>query len=349
MAKRKRKAPGTSPGTLVFTGNQKMEEPNITLCRYNEEDLFIDNPKIIDFLAQKEGFNTWYDVRGLHEVQIIERLGEIFALHPLVMEDMLDVTHIAKCEEYDNGIFFVVLAVSFNPKNKKIETEQVSIFIGDNFTISCQEAETELFKSIMERLNNKQSRLRKRKSDYLLYAMIDVVLDNYFIVLDKIEEEIDNLQDRVVFLAEHEDNSGIFHLKREVLRLRRIIIPLREAIVSFKKIDESFLEESTQPYIDDLVDHIQRCFDAVEGHRDMLNELHSLYLSEINHKMNSVMKLLTIISSIFIPLSFIVGLYGMNFEYMPELKYRYGYLSVLFFISLVAFCMVIYFKRKKWW
>ncbi|MBP7821417.1 MAG: magnesium/cobalt transporter CorA [Saprospiraceae bacterium] len=349
MAKRKLKSPGMAPGSLVFTGTQKLDKTNITLCRFNEEEIDIDHPAVNDLLENKDGYVTWYDVRGLHEIGVIEQLGKIFHLHPLVMEDMLDVNHIAKCEEYENGIFFIIQFVEYNTTRKKLETEQVGLFLGKNYIISCQEDEKELFSAIIDRLNNKLSRIRKRGSDYLLYTILDIVIDHYFVVLDKIDEEIEHLQDKLSLLAENENSSGIYHLKREALRIRRIILPLREAIDVLKRSESSFINENTLPYLDDLSDHVFRCLDIVEGHRDMLGELHNLYMSELNIKMNNVMKVLTIISSIFIPLSFIAGIYGMNFDYMPELRWHYGYFTLLGVMAFTALSMVLYFKIKRWW
>lgn len=355
-AKRRKKAkkqfrqrqPGLPPGTLIFTGEKVMEVPNVRMIQFNEEH-FVENQLKDNIPAVETGdLVTWYDVKGLHDTQLVERLGKQFNLHPLVMEDILDTQQRPKFEEYDDGIFIILRAMTFDPEVKEVKLEHIAIYAGPNFTLSFQENEDDTFAPVRERIRIANGRIRKRNSDYLAYALIDSIVDQYFIVLDQLQETLDLLEEEVMYNPGSQTKGKIHQLKLQMLLLRKSLLPLREAINWFVKSDCPIVHESTDVFTRDLYDHIVQVIDMVETYRDIINGLYDLYLSEISFRMNNVMQLLTIISTIFIPLTFLVGVYGMNFNYMPELEWRYGYFVVWGIMVLMAILMLIYFRRKKW-
>ncbi len=351
--KRKKKAkkqfrqrqPGLPPGTLVFTGEKVMESLNVRMLQFNEEQ-FIEKEKQNDIPHPETGdFITWYDVKGLHDTQLVERLGKQFNLHPLVLEDILDTQQRPKFEEYDDGIFIILRAMTFD---QEVKLEHIAIYAGPKFTLSFQENEDDTFAPVRERIRIGNGRIRKRGSDYLAYALIDSIVDQYFIVLDQLQETLDALEEEVMYSPDNQTKGKIHQLKLQMLMLRKSLLPLREAINWFVKSDCPIVHESTDVFTRDLYDHIVQVIDMVETYRDIINGLYDLYLSEISFRMNNVMQLLTIISTIFIPLTFLVGVYGMNFKFMPELDWRYGYFFVWGLMLFITIVMLILFRRRKW-
>lgn len=354
--KRKKKAkkqfrqrqPGLSPGTLVFTGEKVLESLNVRMLQFNEEQ-FLEREQQNDIPNPETGnFITWYDVKGLHDTKLIERLGNIYNIHPLVLEDVLDTQQRPKFEEYDEGIFIILRAMTFDHEAKEIKLEHIAIYAGPKFTLSFQENADDTFAPVRERIRVANGRIRKRGSDYLAYALIDSIVDQYFIVLDQLQETLDTLEEEVMYNPDNQTKSKIHQLKLQMLLLRKSLLPLREAINWFVKSDCPIIHETTDIFTRDLYDHIVQVIDMVETYRDILNGLYDLYLSEISYRMNNVMQLLTIISTIFIPLTFLVGVYGMNFKHMPELDWHYGYFFVWGIMVVMAILMLIYFRRKKW-
>lgn len=350
-SKRQRKA-GLAPGSIVFTGRQKVDEVFVHYLLYDaekhvEKTLETDQRKPFPSAADTTQVD-WYDIRGLHDIEFIKSLGEAFQVHTLILEDIADIHQRPKLEEYANGIFIIIKALSFSKTDLKVKTEQVAIFFRAGILLSFQEAETDLFGAVRQRIANPLTKIRQRNTDYLAYALLDNIVDNYFFILENIEEEIDRLENQLLNQPDHSIKEQIHHLKKELLVVRKAIAPLREAINRFAKSDVDFINENSAIYIRDLYDHTIQIMDMVETYRDLLNGLQDLYISEISLKMNQVMQVLTIITTIFVPLSFLAGLYGMNFENMPELHFKYGYyvlLSVMFFIFILS---LVYFRRKKW-
>ncbi len=340
--------PGLPPGTLVFTGEQKVDVSDVLMLQYNEEHL-IEKRLKDDFPASETNhFVTWYDVKGLHNVSLIERLGSLYNVHSLILEDVLDTQQRPKFEEYEDGIFIILHAITFDKGIKEIHTEHIAIFAGHNFLLSFQEKDDDTFAPIRERIRTASGRIRKRGSDYLAYALADSVVDHYFLVLDQLQDAIESLEEEVMYNPNNHTKGKIHQLKLQMLLLRRSVLPLREAINWFVKTDCPVVQESTEVFTRDLYDHIVQVIDMVETYRDILNGLYDLYLSEISYRMNNIMQLLTIISTIFIPLTFLVGVYGMNFENIPELKWRYGYFFVWGLMIVITILMLFFFKRKKW-
>lgn len=348
MSKRKRSKPGTSPGSLIFTGNKKLAEPNVTLVQYNEEHYHERHEKNHLPSLKSGDFLNWYDIRGLHQVDLIEQIGKQYSIHQLALEDILDTQQRPKFEEYENGIFITAQALTYDPVKIELITEQIAIFAGPKVVISFQEDEKELFIPVRDRISGSKGRIRRRGADYLTYALLDLIVDNYFLILDQVEESIEKLEVNIMEKQDSSYKNNIHQLKIVILKLKKIISPLREAVSQFSRCDEVHLDEETGVFVRDLYDHIIQLIDMVDTYRDIITGLQELYLAEISLRMNNVMQVLTIISTIFIPLTFLVGVYGMNFDTMPELHWDWGYFALWGLMLIIVVFMVHYFKRKRW-
>lgn len=350
MAKQKRKT-GLAPGSVVFTGNRKVEKVLVHYMEYNEEhlqDKVLDSHSKTTVKQSTREMVDWYDVRGMHDTQLIELFGNTFHIHPLILEAVVDIHQRPKFEEYDKGIFITLRALSFDKTSFEVQKEHVAIYFNQGFVATFQETESDLFHAVRGRIHASNGRIRKRGSDYLAYALIDTLVDHYYTVLEDMEEVIEELEEQMMREQLIKNKSDIHKLKKELLTLRKSVSPLREAIGRFAKIESEFVEESSYPYIRDLYEHTVQIMDTVESYRDILNGLQDLFISELSFKMNKVMQLLTLISVIFIPLTFLAGIYGMNFQYMPELSYKYGYFILLGVMLILFFLLLFLFKRKKW-
>lgn len=351
MAIRNRKKLGSPPGSVIFTGKQKMDEVLIHYLEYNEEKFKKINPEnqsIEAFHHPTDEFVQWYDIRGLHDVAIINNIGTTFKLHPLILEDIVDTQQRPKYDEYDDGIIIILKALSFDTETNTVKTEQVSIYLGQGFLLSFQENKTDLFHLVRDRVHAGKGRIRRKNADYLIYALLDSIMDHYYTVLDEIELVIEKLESSILNKPNQNSKGEIHHLKQEMLTVRKTIAPLREAISRFSKSEHDLISDNTKVFLRDLYDHNVQLLDTTETYRDMLNSLQDLYLSEISFKMNQVMQMLTLITSVFVPLSFLAGLYGMNFEYIPELQVKYGYFVLIGVMFLIGGSMLYFFKRKNW-
>ncbi len=344
------KKTGLPPGTPVFIGDKKIETAKVTVLDYDENQVQERELKTVGECAtfKETPTITWINVDGIHDVGFIQELGEIFELHPLIIEDIVNTQQRPKMEESEDYIYVVLKMLYLDNEKKETQIEQVSVVFGKNFVISFQEREGDIFEPIRERIRNGKGRVRKMGADYLAYALIDAVVDHYFIILEKDGEKIEELEDKVVADPEPATLQEIHRLKREMIFLRRSVWPLRELVNSMERIESSLIQKTTRIYLRDVYDHTIQVIDTLETYRDMLSGMHDTYLSSISNRMNEVMKVLTIIATIFIPLTFIAGIYGMNFEFMPELKWRWAYFGVWGVILVIALVMLIYFKRKKW-
>jgi magnesium transporter len=339
---------GLSPGTLVFTGTRHASDTEIQLVQYGEDGLAEKAMKDAIPEAAPDYPVTWYDIRGLHHVDLIEALGQRHRVHALALEDVLDIQQRPKFEDYEDSIFIIAQALTFDDETKEINYEQIAIFARDGLVLSFQEKPDDTFRSVRERLQNATGRIRKRGADYLVYALLDTIVDHYYLVLDKVEEMIELQEDEVLNRPREESKGNIHRLKIQVISLRKAIAPLREAINAFSRSDNPFVRDQTRLYIRDIYDHTIQIIDAVETWRDVLNGLFDLYLSQLSYRMNNVIQVLTIISTIFIPLTFLAGVYGMNFTYMPELQWRYGYAMLWGLMLLIAAWLLWLFRRKNW-
>ena len=341
---------GLPPGTLVHIGEKKLDAVRITVIDYDERDFQEKQVAIIEecFSFKQTPTVTWINIDGIHDLEIIEKIGGRFDLHPLILEDIVNTGQRPKCEDYDNYIYVVLKMLSYDDKKERIRTEQVSLVLGSNFVISFQENVGDVFEQIRDRIRNDKGRIRKMGADYLGYALLDAVVDGYFIILEKLGEQIESMEEQLVEEPANETVRHIHFVKRELISLRRSVWPLRELINGLVKTESTLIKESTQLYLRDVYDHTIQVIDTVETFRDMVSGMLDMYLSSLSNKMNAVMKVLTIIATIFIPLTFIAGIYGMNFKHMPELGWRWGYGGVLLVMAAVAAVMLIYFRKKKW-
>ncbi len=342
------KKAGLAPGTLVFTGAEKTDKVTIRVLDYDEEDFKeIQVENIEDIMPLKETDTvTWVDIRGLQDISVIEKLGRMFSIHPLVLEDVVHPIQRPKMEEFDTYIFFVLRMFYFD--NENIVEEQISIILGENYVITFQERPGDVFDPIRERIRSGTFRIRKSKSDYLLYSLIDAIVDNYFIILEKIGDTTEDIEDDLLANPSQDTLLEIQGLKRKIITLRRAIWPLREVMNGLDRTESDLVIQATKIYVRDVYDHTIQVIDTIENYREILSSMLDIYLSSLSNSMNLVMKTLTIIATIFMPLTFVAGIYGMNFVYMPELKWKFGYLFVWVIISIISLIMYAYFKRKKW-
>ena len=349
IRKRSRKA-GLPPGTLVHIGEKKTEKTRIRLIDYNEDHLEEKDLESIEecFPYKDTPTVTWINVDGIHEVDVVDKIGKHFDLHPLVQEDILNTDHRPKLEDYENYLFLILKMLTYDDTEKELKMEQVSLIIGRTFVLSFQESEGDVFDAVRERLRKAKGRIRKMGPDYLAYALADAIVDHYFLVLEKIGEEIESLEDELITEPDAKTVEAIHNLKRELIFLRKSVWPLREAIVGLEKGDSELIQDKTAVYLRDVYDHTIQVIDTIETFRDMVSGMLDVYLSSLSNKMNQVMKVLTIIATLFIPMTFIAGIYGMNFKFMPELEWHWGYLFSWAIMILIGLSMVVYFKKKKW-
>ena len=350
------KKKGMSPGSLIFTGEQKTENVSISLFDYNSgnfSETSIDD--LNDLEKYKNNSNvTWINVVGLHNINILDKIGSIFDIHPLVLEDILNVSHNPKIEDYENFLFILVKMVNYKQNTNRLDIEQVSLIIGKNYIITFQEKNGDVFEPIRERIRTAKGMIRKYSEDYLAYRILDSIIDNYFSVLENFDERIEDIEDQILTQPDESSLEEIHHLRKELIKLRRAVSPLREMIFTIEKEKFNFIQKTTFVYLRDLSDHIKQIIDTIENYREFINGLLEVYLSNASHRMNEVVKLLTIISTIFIPLTFIVGIYGMNFKTdasrwnMPELDWAFGYPFVMALMVVIAVTLIIFFKKKRW-
>jgi len=341
---------GLPPGTLVHIGEKKMEKTGISIIDYDESQF---EEQRVDAIEQCFPFKdkptvTWINIDGIHEAEIIEKIGKHFEIHPLVLEDIMNSGQQPKAEDLEQYVFVILKMLSYDEETKEIKPEQVSLILGPNFVITFQEREGDVFNPIRDRIRKAKGRIRRMKADYLAYRLIDTIVDHYFIVLEKLAERIESLEEELVTNPTPETLQTIHALKRELIFLRRSVWPLREAVISLERGESALIHESTGIYLRDVYDHTIQVIDTVETFRDMVSGMLDVYLSSISNKMNEVMKVLTIIATIFIPLTFVAGVYGMNFKYIPELEWPWGYAACLILMGIIALVMVLYFRRKRW-
>ncbi|MGE5239735.1 MAG: magnesium/cobalt transporter CorA [Chloroflexota bacterium] len=341
---------GLPPGSLVHIGRRKKGEVKVTLIEYDETQFQRTEIGNVDECPLWRGRKavTWVDVEGIHDIGTLEELGKCFSLHPLVLEDILNTTQRPKFEDYGEYHYIVLKMLTADPRG--VSSEQVSILLGGDFVVSFQEGiDGDLFQPVRERLQSEKGRMRRTGPDYLAYSLIDAIVDHYFTILEGLGEKVEDLEQDLVLEPTTETLQTIQYLKREMLTLRRSVWPLREVIGSLERDDSPLISEQTKLYLRDVYDHTVQIIDSIETLREMLSGMLDIYLSSVSNRLNSVMKVLTIIATIFMPLTFLAGVYGMNFRHMPELEWSWGYPAVLLLMLAVALSMVMYFKTKKWW
>jgi magnesium transporter len=349
MIKRSRKT-GLPPGSLVHIGLEREEEPRITILDYDETHVEEREIQSVDELAPYVGKPsvTWIDVVGIHEPKIIEQIGCQFHIHPLLMEDIMNTTQRPKIDDLGKYICMILKLITFDEKSMELRIEQLSLVFSNDFVLSFQESESGIFKPLRDRIRNSLGRIRKMGTDYLAYTLMDAVVDHYFVVMEKMGEKIDDLENEVVANPKRETLRGVQQLRDEILLVRRSIWPLREVISLLERAESPLIDKTSAIYFRDIYEHTIQVMDTVDTYRDILSGMFDIYLSSISNRLNEVMKVLTIIATLFMPLTFLAGVYGMNFEHMPELKWQYGYFMLWGVMILIALTMLVYFRKRKW-
>ena len=344
------KKSGLAPGTLVHIGEVHEHEHSIMMMNYNSTKLEKRTINSIEELLPYKTTDsvTWVIIDGLKDIAIVDAIGQHFDIHPLVLEDILNTNQRTKFEEYPDYLYFVIKATSLHKGSFNIEYEQISILVLKNFVFTFMEKPDELFDPILNRLNNEEGHLRNSGSDYLAYVIMDTVVDEYFTLQDAFDELIESIEDDLLTHPSVETLVTIQKIRRELIFLRKTVSPLRELLAAIRRSESPLFDERTKRYFADIYDHSIRIIEAVESYRELISGMLDIYLSSVSNKMNETMKFLTVFASIFIPLTFIAGVYGMNFEYMPELKWKWSY-PILWSVFIgIAISLLFYFKKKKW-
>lgn len=349
LRKRAKKA-GQPPGTPIYTGSKKNVESRLSIIHYSDNEVReVADAKIEDcLLERKENEIIWINVTGLQNTTIIDQLAKHYKLHPLTVEDILNVDQRPKVEEFESYYFITLRIFTWNDKKHSFLSEQLSLILGKNFVLTFEEYTTSIFNNIRERLSSSSQRIRQQSADYLAYRLLDTVIDYYFVVLEGLGDQIEKVEEQIISSPTPKNTRTIYKLKRQLLLLRKSIWPVREVVSHLLQSEEQLISSFTRVYMRDLYDHVVQAIDTIETFRDMLSSMLDIYLSSLTNRMNEVMKTLTIIATIFIPITFIASVFGMNFKYMPELYWHWGYYTSLGGMLAVAIVMLIYFRLKKW-
>jgi len=349
LAKKQAKKAGLPPGSLIYTGEKVDAKISITIVEYDEEHFLERDYVSFDeclLLRDKPGV-TWIKIDGIHAVENLEKLGECYNFHPLVMEDILNTEQRPKIEDFDEYIYIVLKMINYSESNE-VNSEQISLILGSNFLISFQESNGSFFLPILERLRTSKGRIRKGGADYLAYTLMDLIVDNYFVVLEKFGESLEYLEEEVVKRPTPQTLQDIHRFKYDMIMLRKSVWPLREVVGHLERRESNLIQDATGIYFKDVYDHTIVAIDNIETYRDILSGMLDIYLSSISNRLNAIMKVLTVIATIFMPLTFLAGVWGMNFKYMPELGWVWGYPTALGLMLAIALSMVVYFHKKKW-
>lgn len=344
------KKTGLPPGSLVHVGSKISEKIKISLFDYNEshfvEKIDVSVDECLVYLGTPSV--TWINVHGISDPHVMETLGRNFGLHGLLLEDIMNSGQRTKLDNYKDNIYIVMRMLQLDPKSLKIDDEQISVILGSNYVITFFENGRDIFEPIRERIRKGNNRIRKMKADYLCYAIIDTVVDHYFVILEAEDKKLEDLEEALT----NDPNPAIMHkiqrIKREIILLRKAIWPMREVVNQFCKLETPLIQNTTLVYMRDVYDHTIQTIDTIESFRDIASGLLDVYLSNISQRLNEIMKVLTVVSTIFVPMTFIASLYGMNFQYMPELQWPWGYPFALSIMICTALAMLFFFRRKKW-
>ena len=341
---------GQPPGTPMYTGKNKFT-PHLTVINYTEQDFHEMSGEDLQSClpSENEKSITWVNVKGLSNTALVEEVTQKFHLHPLTVEDILNVEQRPKIDEYDNYLYISLKLLTWKSKTNSYSIDTFSIVFGKNYVLTFSDCETKIFDLILERLRSSTTqRLRQQGSDYLAYRLLDTIVDQYYIVLEGLGELIEQTEELIIASPTQQNSRNIYRLKRKMLLLRKIIWPIREVISHLLQAEEKLVTPFTRVYLRDVYDHVAQVIDTIEMFRDTLSNMLDMYLSSLTNRMNEIMKVLTIISTIFIPITFIASLYGMNFTNMPELHWQYGYQTALGAMVAIVVIMLVFFKRKNW-
>ena len=360
---RSHKKVGLPPGEVVFTGRQKTAPVTLSVINYAQEFLQETPEASLDTALSHRDVNgpSWINVTGVHDVNIVQKIGQHFGLHPLVQEDVAHTGQRPKLEVYDDHIYVVLnmltLADDDSPAAARdstdadlprLRTEQVSLIVGDEWLLSFQEDPGDVFNPVRERIRGGRGRIRKRGADYLAYALVDVIIDHYFVVLEHLGNRIETLEDEVLADPTQDTQEKINAVRRDLVTIRRLTWPVREILSQIDRLDSPIWDDETRPFVRDAYDHAVQVLDLVESLRDVVGGLTDLFMTSLSHRMNEIMKVLTIIGTIFIPLTFVAGIYGMNFDYMPELRVWWMYPVVWALMIATAGSLLVFFRKKDW-
>jgi len=350
-SKKSYKVQNLPPGTMAYQGKKESIETVVEIMNYNFDDYKSStSKKVSDAFNQKDTkYTTWININGLSNIKEIESIGKHYNIHQLILEDIVNTNQRPKIDEFEHYIFIVFKMLYFNDKHE-LQYEHVSMICGEDYILMFQEADGDVFDDLRQRISTARGRIRTRGADYLMYAILDAVVDNYFSVIEAYGDNIEELENGI-FTSDVDSNETaeqIQHLKQDVLKIRRAIFPLREVINRLEKADVNYIKDATQSFLRDLYDHIIQVTESIDMYREMVWSLMDMHMTLISNKMNEIMKVLTIIATIFIPLTFIAGIYGMNFKNMPELETENGYFILLGFMAILFLFMLNYFRRKKW-
>ena len=337
---------GLPPGSLIFTGIKKSDQVLKKLICYNAdryEEIDPDVPPVTE-----PGLYRWLDIRGIHNAQVIEAIGKTHSLDPLLLEDILDTEQRPKCEMTDSGIFIILKLLKKAENKQGFISEQISIVVTSDRVITFQEDPDDSFAALRERMQRPDSRLRTRKPDYLLYRIIDFISDHFFPVIDHCIERIDLLDEAINRNPDESMKKSIFQVRRDIAEVHRIAMPTREVVNSLLRMEPNLVSEKTRRYLRDVMDNIMQVIDLNDNQRDHLASLHDLFMSDMTYRMTNVMKILTVVTSIFIPLTFLTSVYGMNFKYQDEYNWPWAYPVLWIIMIIIALIQVVYFRRKKW-
>ncbi len=346
----KRKGLGAPPGSLIHVGERKTEKVALSYFSYGpdhfEEGRVLSPQELPP--AGKAGGVLWINVDGLHDPSVMELLGRRFGIHPLTLEDILNTTQRPKMEDQGEHLFLVIKMVDIDESSGSLTTEQVSLVIGDGFLLSFQERPGDVFSPLRERLRGGVGRLRKTGPDYLAYGLMDLVVDRYFTILEHLDFRIEGLEDELIATPDRGTLQSIHNLKRLLSTLRLNLWPLREALGALRRVEGGLIAGETRPYLADLYDHAVQVLETIESFREIVAGMIDLYLSSLSNRMNEVMKVLTVIATLFIPLTFLAGVYGMNFDYMPELHWPWAYPALWGGMAVLLAGMLAWFRKKGW-
>lgn len=347
--KDKQNSKGAAPGSLIFIGQQKMENSRIRVTQYNTEYIKEGELKKLDKIGEylSDDHVTWISIHGLQDTTLIAQIGEKFDISSLILEDILNTDERPKFIEDDTHLFVILKSLSFNPENCKFQIDQISLIVGENYLISIQETETDYFEDVSRRLNSGMGKIRSYSPDYLCYTLIDTVVDGYILNIEKMGSVIEE-QEKRLLTSDKQIIENIYHYKTELAYIRKNIRPVKELMTRFVTSDSDLINDRTYSYLRDLEGLVTQALEAIEIYYTMVSDQQNSYNANISNNVNDVMKVLTIFSAIFIPLTFIVGVYGMNFNYIPALKYHYSYFILWGIMVAIAIIMLFFFKRKKW-
>jgi magnesium transporter len=342
---------GLPPGTLVHVGDARTDDIKISVIEYRDDFFHEEVISSLDSCIALKGSGSvkWINIEGIHQTDTLEKLGQCYGFHPLVLEDIMATDQRPKLEDFGDYLFIVLKMISYNGRNGGLEIEQVSLILGKNYLISFQEGkEGDVFNPLRERIRTGKGRVRSMGADYLAYTLMDSIVDNYYLAIDRLGDEIEAVEERLVNYPAPETLRKIHKLRKDMIYLRKSVWPLREVVSGLDRLESPLFAKSTAIYLKDVYDHTIRVIETIETYRDMLAVILDVYLSSINNRLNAVMKVLTVIATIFMPLTFIAGVYGMNFKYIPGLEWEWSFPVFILSMVMISGGMLLLFRRKKW-